>query len=145
MVREYRSTLRRWHEAKRSRTFVSTFRHNQATRSVERIRYTYKKKWESYLKKCEDEDLTNSAIQWFVGEQGMVRFWCHLADVNVERCYLAAERRLLALGRCSPALHKITTELRAGREWKYEIELNPLHRYENRAWQAFFNEPSPTT
>jgi hypothetical protein len=141
LVREYRTKLKEWHRAKRERTFVATFKHNRSTRTIERIRYAYKKRLDSFRKRVEDEDLTNAAIDWFVNEQGMVRFWCHMADVNIERCYLAAERRLLALGRCSPTLHRITTELRAGREWKYEIELNPLHRYENRAWQAFFNEP----
>jgi hypothetical protein len=143
LIREYRSLLKEWKRAKADRSFVATFKHNPSTRTIERIRYTYKRRLGSFLKKVEDEDLTNAAVRWFCNERDMVRFWCHMADVNLERVYMAAERRLLALGRCSPELHRITTELRAGREWRYEVELNPLHRYENRAWQALFNEPRP--
>lgn len=143
IVREFREAMRLRRRAEENKTIKATYGGNSDTHTIVKIRYRYKKKLESFKARVEDEDLTNAAIDWFVREQGMVKFWCHMADVNVERCYLAAERRLLALGRCSPALHKITTELRAGREWKYEIELNPLNRYENRAWQAFFNEPLP--
>lgn len=127
-VREYRAAMRGTRPGTKRRAHV---------------RYVLRKQWETFLRRIEDGDLTNAAVSWFCNERDMVRFWCHMADVNLERVYMAAERRLLALGRCSPGLHRITTELRAGREWRYEVELNPLHRYENRAWQAFFNEPRP--
>ncbi|HEX2879857.1 MAG TPA: hypothetical protein VHO25_10035, partial [Polyangiaceae bacterium] len=139
LIREYRAKLKeqRWAEANGQ---IGKIYASPKLNTKEQIRYRYKKKLEALLKKIEAEDLTNTSLKWFVSDRSMVAFWRHMADVNLERCYLAAERRLLSLGRCSPDLHKIVTELRAGREWKYEIELNPLHRYENRAWQAFFNE-----
>jgi hypothetical protein len=120
------------------RALLAEYRHrlkrtNPGTKDRVKAKYVYRRKWDAFLRRVEDEDLTNAAVDWFVQEEGMVRFWCDLADVNVERCYLAAERRLLALGRCSLALHTMTTRLRAGREWKYQIELNPMVRYENRA------------
>lgn len=115
-----------------------------ATAARAKVRYVCRRKWQTFLRRVEDKDLTNTSLKWFVTDRKMVEFWCHMADVNLERCYLAAERRLLSLGRCSPELRKIVTALRGGREWKYEIEMNPLHRYENRAWQALFNEPLPS-
>lgn len=101
-----------------------------------------RQKWDRKLRKfnaeAENRDACNASLKWFCEERGMVEFWCHLADVGLERLYLAVDRRLALIGRCSIELHAMLKEMRRGREWKHEIEINPMSRYENRAWQSGF-------
>lgn len=115
---------------------------NSAHQKGKTWRQVFERKRDMFNAEAENRDPVNASLQWFLTERGMVEFWCHMADVSVERCYLAVERRLLSLGRCSIALRAIIKELRKGRTWDYEIELNPLNRYENRAWQHWIDQPS---
>lgn len=131
LLAEYRRALRESGGSasamKQTRRGVHSGRHREGTKSkFEKgsLRYKYDLRLQSFKARMEEENPHEAALNWFTDDQGMVAFWCHLADVGVERCYAAVERRLELIGRGSPKIHAMLKEMRKAKAEPLPMDLS---------------------
>jgi len=112
--REYKAFIRsfdlRHYPIKRYK--INNIQTKKQTVKYRKLRYKYDQLVCQLNLKKSEKDLHNTAIDWFTSELPSVEMWCHLASIDILRCYEGVQRRIQTVNRSSIKIQAIIKELR---------------------------------